>query len=42
MTSEKIRLARRLYDEGDITVQQIADTLAVSRRSIYRSLSVET
>ena len=38
MTPEKIRLARRLYDDGDVTVQQIAETLGVSRRSIYRGL----
>lgn len=38
MTLEKTTLARRLYDEGGSTVQQIAETLGVSRRSIYRSL----
>ena len=38
MTPEKIRLARQLYDEGGTTVQQIAETLGVSRRSIYRCL----
>ena len=38
MTSDKVRLARRLYDEGDVTVQQIAETLGVSRRTVYRSL----
>jgi len=38
MTPEKIRLAQRLYDEGEVTVQQIAETLGVSRRSIYRRL----
>lgn len=42
MTPEKIRLARRLYDEGASTVQQIAEALGVSRRSIYRSLRVES
>ena len=41
MTSEKIRMARRLYDEGDTTVQQIAETLGVSRRSIYRCLRTQ-
>ena len=41
MTPEKIQLARRLYDEGEVTVQQIAETLGVSRRSIYRSLNVK-
>lgn len=38
MTPEKIRLARRLYEEGETTVQQIASTLGVSRRTIYRAL----
>ena len=42
MTPEKIWVARRLYDEGDVTVQQIAETLGVSRRSIYRSLSADS
>ena len=41
MTPEKIQLVRRLYDEGEVTVQQIAETLGVSRRSIYRSLNVK-
>ncbi len=39
MTPEKVRLARRLYDERQSTVQQIAATLGVSERSIYRSLT---
>ena len=42
MTAEKIRLARHLYDEGALTVQQIAETLGVSRRSIYRSLQTDS
>lgn len=37
MTPDKIRLARHLYDEGEVTVQQITETLGVSRRSIYRN-----
>ena len=43
MIPEKIRLAQRLYDEGGVTVHQIANTLGVSRRrSIYRSVTVES
>ena len=34
MTPEKIQLARRLYDEGGVTVQQIAETLGVSRMGV--------
>ena len=41
MTPETIQLVRRLYDEGEVTVQQIAETLGVSRRNIYRSLNVK-
>lgn len=41
MTPEKTRLARSLYDERSSTVEQIAQTLGVSRRSIYRSLQGE-
>ena len=40
----RVRRPRRsgslgVYDDGDVTVQQIAETLSVSRRSISRSLS---
>lgn len=38
MTKAKIAQARRMYDDQTYTVQQIADTLGVSRPTIYRYL----
>jgi DNA invertase Pin-like site-specific DNA recombinase len=38
MTEARIAEARRLYDEGNKTVQEIADLFAVSRPTIYRVL----
>ncbi len=36
MTPAKITWARALYDQGDLTVVEIAKTLGVSRASVYR------
>ncbi|SHG18176.1 Site-specific DNA recombinase [Jatrophihabitans endophyticus] len=41
MTPDKITVARQMYDTGNHTVQQIADTLGVGRATIYRHLSNE-
>jgi len=38
MTPDKVRLARQLYDSREHTVEAIANTLGVSRASIYRHL----
>lgn len=37
-TPEKLVLARQLYDSREHTVEKIAETLGVSRRSVYRAL----
>jgi len=39
MTPNKIAQARAMYDDGKHTVQQIADTLGVSRPTVYRHLT---
>lgn len=39
MTARKTKVAKELYDSRECTVQAIADTLGVSRASIYRSLA---
>ena len=41
MTPNKIRQARSMYDSGNHTVQEIADTFGVSRPTIYRHLQDE-
>jgi DNA invertase Pin-like site-specific DNA recombinase len=38
MTDDKVQLARKLYAEKERTVQQIADVLNVSRKTVYRYL----
>ncbi len=38
MTPHRITQARALYDAGELTVQEIADLLGVSRPTIYRHL----
>lgn len=38
MTPERVKQARKLYDERSMTVQQIADLFGVSRPTIYRAL----
>jgi DNA invertase Pin-like site-specific DNA recombinase len=39
MTPTKISQARKMYDSGDHTVQQIAETFGVTRPTIYRHLA---
>ncbi|MDP9390211.1 MAG: recombinase family protein [Actinomycetota bacterium] len=38
MTPHRITQARALYDAGELTVQEVADLLGVSRPTIYRHL----
>ena len=38
MTPQRITQARALYDAGELTVQEIAGLLGVSRPTIYRHL----
>jgi DNA invertase Pin-like site-specific DNA recombinase len=42
MTPEKIAVARSMYDSKEHTVQAIAKTLGVSRKTIYRHLEPST
>jgi len=42
MTSTNMAQARSMYDAGQHTVQQIADTCGVSRPTIYRHLGTST
>jgi len=41
MTENRIKQARAMYDTGDHTVQEIADTFGVGRATIYRHLEDE-
>jgi DNA invertase Pin-like site-specific DNA recombinase len=38
LSADQVKLAREMYDKRDRTVQQIADTLGVSRVTVYRHL----
>jgi DNA invertase Pin-like site-specific DNA recombinase len=38
MTPEKIKVARNLYQARDLTVEEIAKTVGVSRKTVYRHL----
>lgn len=38
MTPDRVAQARRLYDEGSMTVKEIANLFGVSRPTIYRAL----
>ena len=40
MTPEKVKVARQMYDTREHTVEAIAKTLGVSRKTIYRHLVV--
>lgn len=42
ITPTKVKQARAMYDAGEHTVQQIADTFGVSRPTIYRHFGQET
>jgi DNA invertase Pin-like site-specific DNA recombinase len=39
MTAEKVKVARQMYDWKEHTVEAIANTLGVSRKTIYRHLA---
>ena len=39
MTPEKVKVARQMYDSREHTVEAIAKTLGVSRKTIYRHLA---
>ena len=39
MTPEKIKMARKLYDSKEYTVESIATELGVSRKTVYRHLT---
>jgi DNA invertase Pin-like site-specific DNA recombinase len=39
MTGDKIKVARQLYDAKDLTVEEIAKTIGVSRKTVYRHLA---
>ena len=41
MSLELRRIARKLYDERELTVEQIGGILGVSRTSIYMALARE-
>ena len=38
MTPQKVRVARQMYEGGERTVEEIAKTVGVSRKTIYRHL----
>ncbi len=39
MTLEKMKIARQLYDAKELTVEEIARTLGVGRKTSYRHLA---
>lgn len=41
LSPEKLATARKLYDERELTVQQIADVVGCSRATLYRELNTE-
>ena len=38
MTPEKVKLAREMYDAHEYSVEKIAETIGVSRMTVYRHL----
>jgi DNA invertase Pin-like site-specific DNA recombinase len=42
MTSDKVKVARQMYDAKEHTVEAIARTLGVSRKTIYRHLGPQS
>jgi DNA invertase Pin-like site-specific DNA recombinase len=41
MTPEKIKVAREMYASREHTVEAIAKTIGVSRKTVYRYLSTD-
>src|SRR6184192_3599706 len=41
LTKDKLRTARRMYEQKDMTVEKIGEVLGVSRTTVYRSLRRE-
>ena len=39
MTPDKIKFARQLYGAKELTVEEIAKTIGVSRKTVYRHLA---
>ena len=42
LSGDKLRTARKLYEQQDMTVAQIGEVLGVSRTTVYRALQRET
>lgn len=42
LSGDKLRTARKLYEQQDMTVAQIGEVLGVSRTTVYRALRKET
>ncbi len=38
MTEDKLRVAQEMYDSNKHTIEAIANTIGVSRKTIYRHL----
>ena len=41
LTKDKLRTARRMYEQKDMTVEKIGEVLGVSRTTVYRALRRE-
>ena len=42
LSADQVKTARRMYEQRDMTVEQIGDVLGVSRTTIYRALRTQT
>ena len=42
LSADQVKTARRMYEQRDMTVEQIGDVLGVSRTTIYRALRTKT